>query len=866
MNKESYLGDYSLSLYSFPSLESILNRFKAPDFVTLHQQIKYNKVGEALLALIDQEQNAPFLLPAVTEFISRIRNDNILEEYTLAAFEFWLNNFAHLSDEKNLAIRGKIVGKQIPRDAYQVYFPIGMGKKHPGSHFVAAHTSPDLDTTVASFWGFVDAFAARVSEGLHIWNVPGGAPKNLVELDLLFHQNFGEGVFDALAKTRTALTLSALDLVTQEGLLRKHLGDQAMSFDHERKSSAVVLVDEEGYYLGDWRSIDVEGVRQIILALNNCLRWLEGHIHIQLISLFSAKSVTRENTVEHVQELLQIKLKDCEPAAEFTLRQQKYLQDYLIHVLEVEQGIDATFAEFATSMEAKDISSFSKVFGLLEDLSAPSLFGEKGDLSAERPELFTKLKQIVTKLSETFREIRGFVESLQIALEIKTKVLGYAPQYVTYRTDVEEIKSKMNGYTHLTVNYPNEEGSLIPVGVIYASDIQKSVLGTVTLRDFCNREEVKIPPYLEIISVIDHHKATLTTSAPVTAYISDAQSSNAAVAELAFQINDMYSTSGMSVEEIDAQLQEEKSNLKLYSRLIRKKMAAERSKGGFSISVEREFLEYLHFVYAILDDTDLLTKVSRRDIECVAELLNRMKTISKKREVEIVSFDDIDKGSDFVKEAAKRLLQNEDFYSLYSKVYASKESAVEENIQKCLKGDYAAFFADTKVLATINRVSQSKIFAKNYESLSAHREQLIKTWITKAESIANATQEIDFYLHMVSTVSSAEELHQGVSVTYDHKDELWFWIPNTPLSIEHLQLFLSNFKQVLAPCQNELEATFFGPHAKQWSQLFKESFLSMPHKINSNADFSLAMVQFPAGILNSRKAKVAPHLATRSSN
>ena len=38
----------------------------------------------------------------------------------------------------------------------------------------------------------------------------------------------------------------------------------------------IILVDDLGYYLGDWRSFDVEGVRQVIMQLDNCLRWLEA--------------------------------------------------------------------------------------------------------------------------------------------------------------------------------------------------------------------------------------------------------------------------------------------------------------------------------------------------------------------------------------------------------------------------------------------------------------------------------------------------------------------------------------------------------------------------------------------------------------
>lgn len=67
---------------------------------------------------------------------------------------------------------------------------------------------------------------------------------------------------------------------------------------------------------------------------------------------------------------------------------------------------------------------------------------------------------------------------------------------------------------------------------------------------------MNIPSYLEVISVIDHHKTTLMTDMPPRAVISDAQSSNALVAQMAFQINDQYSVGGMTLKEVDSQLKE----------------------------------------------------------------------------------------------------------------------------------------------------------------------------------------------------------------------------------------------------------------------------------------------------------------------
>ncbi len=85
--------------------------------------------------------------------------------------------------------------------------------------------------------------------------------------------------------------------------------------------------------------------------------------------------------------------------------------------------------------------------------------------------------------------MRNFVERLDVALRIKTEVFGDLPQHVNYRADVDEIKSKIGVYSHLSVTLTDVNGKWVPLGVVHAKDLHKPLLGTVTLRDFCNREE-----------------------------------------------------------------------------------------------------------------------------------------------------------------------------------------------------------------------------------------------------------------------------------------------------------------------------------------------------------------------------------------
>ena len=115
---------------------------------------------DEVLREIREAPDNSFLLPMVAK---RVDNFADLE----AALET-------LPLEENLRARGKIAGRQLPRHAYQTFFPIGSGKVFSGPHTVTAHYPVDIDTAVASFLGWLDAFAARVTSDRHRWNLPAG--------------------------------------------------------------------------------------------------------------------------------------------------------------------------------------------------------------------------------------------------------------------------------------------------------------------------------------------------------------------------------------------------------------------------------------------------------------------------------------------------------------------------------------------------------------------------------------------------------------------------------------------------------------------------------------------------------------------
>lgn len=854
------LGDFLPQKAKFSGIEAFFKEFESKEFKALIDRKRSERVNRSLLELIQREPESAFLLPAVLEYVERIDREKILHHYTFTSFELWLNQFSDLSFEENYRIRAKIAGKWVERSDYQVFFPIGMGKIYEGTHFVTAHKSPDLDTTIASFWGWLDAFAARVGNGLHIWNLPGGPPSSQIEIEWIFRSFFGVAAFTHLAKTRSALSLTGNDLMTQRGILYRAPADSIGGIDHERGHNAVVIVDEVGFYLGDWRDFDVEGVRQVIILLSSCLRWFENHLHLELISLLAKVDLQYSHIPPFLERLFGMKVRDCEPAMELGGKQKKQVADFLSKVLDIREEWEITFEQLGIRLARLSQVPFEGVGQLASAMG--ELFDAKGRLLEERPRIFAFLEKAIGGLHDAIYKIRLRLERLDIALKTKGEVFGHHPTFVTVRADVEEIRNKMASYPYLTVVYP-DHGKLFPVGVIQAIDLRKNILGTVSLRDFCNREEMTIPSYLDVISVIDHHKSQLTTFSPPLAIIADAQSSNVLVAERSFLINDRYSLGGQTEEQIERQIQEHNQEhtllaTRLLQRLFKRKIAAQK-KGPFAVHPDREFMEYLHFLYGILDDTDLLSKVSDFDIVCVASLLNRLKSLTLRREVEIISLDDLARDQNFSEKAAERILRNEDMYSLYKKVYVHREKEVEQNIAFAAKGEPSNLFADTKEQNGCCRVGQTKMFVNNIPLFFKHADVIRRVWFAAAMQVRKEKPEIDLHLHMISTIVSAEEVYKGKPSAYSHKDELWIWVAQEEIAVEHLKRFLSAFQSSPGLKKQSLEVEFLGSNGEELALIFRESFFEIPFQF-SKRDLPIAILRFQAGSLNSRKAMVSPFL------
>lgn len=660
MTNRKSIPDVLLGQHSFENnflSEKLIESLKTSLAALTSPFEKFIKISEAIYNLVKESPQHSYLLPTIVDFLGVLNeSENLKNPYRFVNFEFWLNHFSGISKEEQLIIRGKISGRYIPRQDYQTYFPVGMDSYHSGSHFVAGHFSPDIDTTVASFWGWLDAFSARIGTGLHYWSLPGEEPDSPVTT--IIKGLFGKQFFEVISRTNKTLFLTASDLLSKP--------------ESQTSSSASIQLDAE---IGE--------IREKITESNSDL------------------TVLMDETV---------------------------------------------------------------------------------------------------------------------------------------------------------------------VGVIKSSDLDKKILATVTQRDFCNHNEIKMPSYMEVISVVDHHKSNLHTTGIPCVTIADAQSSNVLIAEKEFELNDRYSLGGISEHEIKNQLEElsqstSLNDLRIKKRLLQRWIAA-LSNQPYFVHPKREYDSYLCFLYAILDDTDLLTKVTNRDVLCVANLLNRMKSLSLGREVEIIHFNDLIKDSSFAKKAAKRLLINPDLHSLYKKIYDQRASDIDSQILACKNGDSCSLFTDTKEQNECVRVGQIKLFSSNVSLFQTEKEHILHFWCQNAKEIHERKPAIDLHLQMVSTVPNADEVCHENPVAYSHQDELWLWVPQNN---DHLSHFLKGFSKAGEPFKNSLSVEFFGPHASQLKKLFFNCFYEIPSELIPQKEFSVIVLRFKAGAVNSRKSMITPFLPIHTS-
>ncbi|MFZ4099923.1 MAG: hypothetical protein ACOYKZ_06325 [Chlamydiia bacterium] len=813
---------------------------------SLHERLEL--LGRDLLQQIETAPDGKFLLPAVMRWIAHVNEQGWATplQYQISSFESWLERASGCSMADQRIVRGKIMGQLLPRSVYQALFPVGQDRVLPGSHIVTAHSSPDLDTTMASFWGWCDAFAAPTSRRLHHWNVPGGLP-DLEEVQLLFQLLFGSQIFES-PKARSALALTAFDLLAAQPLPVVKLDETLHQLDTGLPMAAVV--DGQGHVVGELRPSDVEGVRQITNPIMSCLRWMERHIEQTLIDFYATPDPKAPELNNLLSGLRDLCIEQAEPFRYFSEVQQQQMAQVAALVLALPSGLKTPIREWPTALQGLNIPLQS---GLLQQ------FG----FELTRADAFKELAQVSHQLTGLNEALWQLLERVDTALKIKREILHRTDQWVGVGADVEEMRTKLQDHSALMVIVSDGIHGVLPEGLVMAQDLRNPILGTVTLRDFSNREEVSIPSYLELVSCIDHHKTSLTTQRPPTIYLADVQAANTLVAEQMLDMQGPYASGGWSVASIQEQLQRlerdsSPKSLRIRRRLLHRLDAAQLK--GIWVAPERQWWEAVYLIFAILDDTDLLSKVSWRDVQVVADLLNLLESLDHGEEREELNFCDCSCDQPGCLEAAARLLRHTRLQQWIDTVYQAKEEGVNRHLELAARGMSSNCFRDLKIQNNCAAVSQLKLFAGNIPEYNTVAEALRKAWQQISKEMFKQRPEIDLYVHMISTITVTGDGEKAV-MPPGHQDELWIWTPPPQASRVHLRVFLSNLYRGPLAGVAPLKIILLGPASTGLHRIVEEAMPGVPmEEVRADLASTMLILRYPPSLLNSRKGTISPNL------
>jgi hypothetical protein len=874
MGQDAKIGDIEFPNLVFPETKSLIESFGKPEFRKKHSIERNEIVNRALFDLIDKTPEPCFLLRQVTHFLAQVTIAESLDGvFNLTAFERWLNQDSGLSYEDNRRIRGKIVGKYVPRDEFAGIFPISNNKVHQGTHTVTAHTPPDLDSLTGSFLGWLDAFACRVGTSLTVWNVPLGKPGAVASR--MFSLIYSDEIFYRVAKQKSLISHVAMDILTQEKLIKATGDVMIRDLNHDRHSNHIIYVDHEGYFLGDWRVSDVDSVAQVQRLLNMFMHAYEKEVVHSITKMFKEKHFPHDTADTLIKELLSKTIPEFGMQA-YVLNEKQHseLDIYLKKVLGVPNGFRTPINEFFNRMDDLAGANFHKYVNTLSLLANKDYYDNDLHADFQNDEAFCIFHDAYDLLIENTKILRNYLDRLDVAMAIKHEVLGFKRTSVGTKAEIHEIRSKTKEYRHMTVVFRDKEGRLIPVGAIHRHALEAPIQGTVSFRDFCNYDEIKLHDYLEVISAIDHHKSTISSKTAMVLTVADVQSSNVITAEKNFEINDRFSTRGQSPESIDEQIQEihqlkdpKAADFRILEKLIRKKRALNnlKDKANF-ISKERELQEYILCLNAIIDDTDLLNKCCWRDLVAITELINRIKSLQVGKEVEVIDFSDTNKDKRELKRCIREVLRNEELYSFYKAIYDHRESVVDGLISEVSPTCDTRFFEDRKIQNQSCAISQFKLFPGNWNSLQKNRDNILKKWVSINVQIRRKNSEVDFFLHMMSTIPGAQEAYQGRANQTGSDDEFWLsGLPQADESVSRMRQFFIALRKSPIHQNINLRCHIEGKkddNIRIFENILKDTLGQehYPFKENDSLPYPVIVFQFAQGSLNSRKAHITPLL------
>lgn len=763
------------------------------------QKERFDTICHDIVQAITDVATPCYLLPSLLTLLDAVNALALLDgPLKWTNIEKWIQR--NCAQETMQEVCWRITGKKIPRQDYQKFFPIGLKKYYRGPHIVTAHDAPDLDTAVASFLGWMDALSCRISHDAHLWNVPSGrlAPQD----QKLFLKGLSPNTFALLAQPNTTLTLNAHHLAQTSGWVTLS-PDAPLPVEEE----VAICIDASGYYLGAWTKDCAIPVRDAIVAIETFMQQFEEHLHQTLLAFLLQPTHWKKTLDTLFATPVEQVLSQC------ASHQQHILRKILTKLLHLEPTTTIQSLWDALPFYQKRRKNLYR--------SLPSSWIQQETLTVATPTLIEWLAKRHAERQEAQQALSSSIRRMRFVCALNKHVLTHPPVTLSTRAPLSEIKRAFEKTTLVIVLYQEHvTGSDIPVGVIPAHTLNETTLGTVTLRDFSNTREVQLANYLTVISSLDHHASDLKTHVQSTLQVGDVQSSNTLIAQHYLTTYANYEASAHSF-----------------------------------IDPARIYHDCFLMLVAIFDDTDALTKLTHHDGCTVVALLHKLCSLQGKTCT--LSLDALDPYSTNYLDMMRTTILNAKEAAFYlNTIDKEKQQALIDQLATL---DTESLFSDTKTLATINRVGQTKLYASIIEHFFQQEEILRRTWLQETARYATTHPDIRLYLHMISTLKDRRSAKRPLS----HKDQLWMWIPDeNDATINALEEFL--FKLKTNP---EVPVDSFSMRVpKNISQkiinLYKKNleFVTIVAEPNLVEKGFWTVFEFTACTMNSRKGIIAPCL------
>ena len=823
----------------FNKIEQVIEQLKN-QLRELTEIQSYNLVHKTLFDLIFESKNNDFLLSCVVDYCARIDCLAVIESnVSINSFEHWLNIYFennYIDEEQVMLVRGKIVGKYIPRRDYFNSFPIYGNRLFRGSHHVTAHKNPDVDTIIASFVSWMDSFSCRLTSNLHYWNVPMGEPS---ELNAYFLKKFfGKYVFSRLVRRRLKIMNMAIDLATTENMKIIDCKKDLRTIDVD-DGQTMIIIDKDGFYLGNWYKNDVRLVDNIYSALvQQFQRFTENFSFVY----------TQENFENFVNSTKETLLFSCSNTIQCDTV--KNLLFEVFSISDLEKISLASFFELIYLIDCPNIERAYEAYQkFLENLV---VYETQEDFNKD---FLLFHKQTHTLIKEALSSVIAHMNTLENALKIKKNILGLKEQAISHKTPSNEILAHLQHGDAITVYYPHKDKKM-PVGIIPKRLLLGDSHGWVSFRDFSNYNEIDLESNIKLISIVDHHYMDIKTDSCINVNLAEVQSTNTLLAEMALNINKKYSTHGLTIAEIESNEKEIAKMSEGYEKTVLQRQvftikSTFETKTKYWVNVERELQEYYLFLVAILDDTDFMSKVSRRDLNVIRSLINKINVITTKNLRKNIFFD---KTRDVSKELEKEeLLQHPILKELCDDIYNYREKILNERIKSL---DSEKIFEDCKEQKFSYLISQSKLLGNNYETFKKKRLDLMNIWIDFIDQ--HALKEKAFALQMNSTIKVPYEIR----VRYDGQDEIWIYSNTEKVeNLVALKHFLASFYHKVMDSNNQLVGCFIEGEKKVFDSISSRiSLIPWQFQENNDLNNSLIVLKFDRATVNSRKKQITPYL------